>query len=434
MTVRPDRGSRFENSSTFHSLRSRNFRLFFGGQLLSQIGTWISQITLTLLVLHITDSGIAIGLLLACQYVPMLLFGAWTGLVADRSDKRRLLLIVQSLAMAQSFVFAAMAATGDPPLLALYGVALLGGFATAFDNPVRRAFVVEMVPEEDVQNAVSLNSAVMTGARIVGPAIAGALVATTGFAWSFLVDGLSYLFVLSGLLLMRPDELRRSPALPREKGQVRSGVRYLRNQPDLWIAMVMMAVIGSLGFNFNVILPLLVRDTFGRSDTAFTILYSVMSVGSLIAALYTARRTTMSVRTVVVAATVFGATLLMLAASPSLAIAYLGAFAVGFGSIVYMTTATAIVQLRADPTMRGRVLALQGIVLLGSAPLAGPLMGAVCELASPRVALLIAGVATLSAAAWGRLADARSLTALAQPASPGEAQAQSSPPQTAAAT
>src|SRR4051794_38636612 len=192
---------------TFRSLGVRNFRLFFSGQLISQVGNWLTLVAQTLLVLKLTDNGVALGGLAAAQFGPVLLIGAWAGLIADRSDKRKLLIIVQSIAMAQSFVLAALAFSGNPPLWAIYSVALVGGITVAFDNPARRAFVVEMVPKEDMNNAVSLNSAAMTSSRIFGPALAGLLVVTVGFGWAFLVDGLSYIAVLIGLSVMRTPEL-----------------------------------------------------------------------------------------------------------------------------------------------------------------------------------------------------------------------------------
>src|SRR2546423_8852796 len=195
-------------SATFRSLRVRNFRLFFTGQLISQVGNWLTLVAQTLLVLKLTDNGVALGGLAAAQFGPVLVLGPWAGLVADRSDKRKLLMIVQTIAMAQSFVLAALAFSGHPPVLAIYAVALVGGLTVAFDNPARRAFVVEMVPEEDIQNAVSLNSALMTLSRVVGPALAGLLVATAGFGWCFLSDGLSYIAVLWALWRMRPADLR----------------------------------------------------------------------------------------------------------------------------------------------------------------------------------------------------------------------------------
>ena len=270
---------------TFHSLRVRNFRLFFTGQLISQVGNWLTLIAQTLLVLKLTDSGFALGLLAAAQFGPVLFIGAFAGLVADRSDKRRLLLWVQTFAMFQSFALAALAFTGDPPVLAIYGVALLGGIATAFDNPARRSFVVEIVPEADMTNAVSLNSALMTGARVVGPALAGLLVTTVGFGWAFALDGVSYLAVLVALLMMDPRQIRRAPVTPRGKGQVRDGLRYVRTIPELWVPLVMMAVIGTLSYNFQTVIPLFATRDMGGSDVTFTLLMSVVSVGALLGAL-----------------------------------------------------------------------------------------------------------------------------------------------------
>src|SRR5438874_670367 len=219
---------------TFRSLHVRNFRLFFIGQLISQVGNWLTLVAQALLVLKLTNNGVAVGALAAAQFGPVLVLGPWGGLIADRSDKRRLLLIVQTVAMVQSFTLAALAFSGHPPVLAIYAVALVGGVTIAFDNPARRAFVVEMVPEDDVNNAVSLDSALMTSSRVVGPAIAGLLVATVGFGWCFLGDGLSYLAVLAALWKMRTEDLRRPPVTTRAKGQLRAGWRYVRSVPELW--------------------------------------------------------------------------------------------------------------------------------------------------------------------------------------------------------
>ena len=231
---------------TFVSLRHRNFRLFFTGQLISQVGNWLTLVAQTLLVLDLTDSGVALGVLAAAQFGPMLVLGPWAGLVADRSDKRRLLLIVQVLAMVQSFVLAALAFSGDPPLGAIYAVAVFGGVCMAFDNPARRSFVVEMVDREHINNAVSLNSALMTSSRVVGPALAGLLVSTVGYGWAFLGDGLSYLAVIAGLWMMRTGELRAAPVTPRGRGQVREGLRYIRSEPELFVPLAMLGLVGTL--------------------------------------------------------------------------------------------------------------------------------------------------------------------------------------------
>ena len=283
--------------TTFLSLRVRNFRLFFTGQLISQVGTWLTSIALVLLVLHRTGSGIAIGLLTAAQFGPILILGAWAGLVADRSNKRTLLLVTQSLEMVQSFALAALAFWPGAPLWSFYAVAFAGGIMMAFDNPTRRAFVSEMVPEANVQNAVSLNAALMTSSRIIGPALAGLLSVTVGFGWCFTVDGLSYLAVLASLWMMRTAELRTPPVADRARGQVREGFRYVRRTPDLWIPLVMLAVIGTFTFNFAVVLPLLIERSLGGTDGTYTAIYSVLSVGSLLGALAAAQRRQVQIRT-----------------------------------------------------------------------------------------------------------------------------------------
>jgi MFS family permease len=392
---------RTATGETFRSLRTRNFRLFFGGQLVSQIGNWLTMVAQTLLVLRLTGSGVALGLLTACQFAPLLVLGPWAGLVADRSDKRKLLLVVQALAMLQSFALAALAFAGDPPIAAIFAVSLVGGFTVAFDNPARRSFVVEMVPEEDMNNAVSLNSALMTSSRIIGPALAGLLVSTVGFGWAFLGDGLSYIAVLAALAMMRPAELRPAPVTPKAKGQIREGFRYVRSVPDLWVPLVMMAVIGVFAFNFSVVFPLFVTQDLGGSDTEFTILFSVVSVGSLAGALAMARRRSIDVRVVALTALAFGVPMLLLAGVPSLLVACIVGVFIGFGSIAFLTSSTAIVQTRAEPTMRGRVLALQGMVFLGSTPIGGPILGWVCEAYGARWGIVVGAVSCVAAGTWG---------------------------------
>ena len=346
---------RLASAETFRSLSIRSFRLFFVGQSISQIGNWLTLIAQTLLVLELTDSGVALGWLAAAQFGPVLLFGAFAGLVADRSDKRRLLIGIQAFAMLQSFALAALAFQDHPPVWAIYVIAVFGGMATAFDNPARRSFVVEMVPEDHVTNAVSLNSALMTGSRIIGPALGGFLVVTVGFGWAFLVDGISYVAVIAGLRMIDPRSIRPAPVTPRGRGQVRAGFAYAWSVAELRVPLLMMAVIGTLAFNFQTVLPLFaVRDLGGR-DLTFSLLMSVVSVGSLLGALRSARRRDVSVRTVSLSAIGFGASM----------------------------------------------LALQAMVFLGSTPIGGPIVGAVSERAGARYGLAIGGAATLAAAAYG---------------------------------
>lgn len=394
----------------FRSLRQRNFRLFFTGQLVSQIGNWLTLVAQSLLVLKLTDNGFALGLLAACQFGPVLVLGAWSGLVADRSDKRKLLIIVQVFAMLQSFALAFVAFMDHPAVIAVYIIAVFGGVATAFDNPARRAFVVEMVPDSDVQNAVSLNSALMTGSRVVGPALAGVLIHTVGYGWTFAADGISYLAVIAGLYMMRAADMRPRLVTERGKGQIRAGLRYARTQPELWLPLVMMAIIGTFAFNFQTVMPLLVKRTLHGNDTTFTLVYSVISIGSLAGALMSARRTSIKVNDITLAALGFGAAMIALALAPNVAFAYVFGVGVGVASITFMTTSTAIVQLRSDPSMRGRVLALQAIVFLGSTPIGGPIIGWVSQQYGARSGVMIGGIAAVVAAGYGwraarRLAD-----------------------------
>ncbi len=386
---------------TFQSLHVRNFRLFFSGQLISQIGNWLTLVAQTLLVLKLTDSGIALGALAAAQFGPVLILGPWAGVVADRSDKRRLLLIVQTIAMAQSFVLAGLAFSGHPPVLAIYAVAMIGGITIAFDNPARRAFVVEMVPEGDMHNAVSLNSALMTSSRIIGPALAGLLVATVGFGWCFLGDGLSYLAVLAGLWMMRTEELRRAPVTIKAKRQIREGLRYARSVPELWVPLTMMGVVGTLSYNFQTVFPIFTTRDLHGNGTTFTLLFSVVSVGALIGALHTARRKSIDVRAVALASLGYGVAMVFMALAPNQLFAFAFGVLLGITSIAFLTASTSIVQIEAAPEMRGRVLALQAMLFLGSTPIGGPIVGWISEQFGARYAIGVGAAAALAAGTWG---------------------------------
>jgi MFS family permease len=386
---------------TFRSLGVRNFRLFFAGQLISQIGNWLTLLAMALLVLKLTNRGVAVGLLTGCQFAPVLLLGPWAGLIADRSRKRRLLLASNSVGMAQSCGLAALAFLHHPPVGALYALAAVGGIATAFDSPARRSFVNELVGGDDVPNAVSLNTAMMTGSRVVGAALAGLLITTVGYGWAFVVDAVSYVAVLVALSRIDDSALRAGPIAVRGRGQVRDGLRYVRSEAVLWVPLVMTAIAGTLTYNFSVVFPLFAKRTLHGDDAAFTALFATMCVGSVLAALVSARRTSVNLRRVVVACAGFGVSMLLMAAMPNLASAFAVAAVVGFASVTFLTASTAILQLRADPAMRGRVLALQAMVFLGSTPIGGPILGAICDTLGVRAGLIVGGMAALVAATWG---------------------------------
>lgn len=394
---------RLTAADTFRSLHVRNFRLFFGGQLVSQVGSWVTLVAQTLLVLSITDSGVALGVLAAAQFGPVLVVGPWAGLLADRSDKRRLLLVVSLVSMMQSLALAALVFAGSPPVGAIYALAVVGGITVAFDNPARRSIVAEMVDTGDINNAVSLNSALMTASRVVGPALAGLLVATVGFAWCFLVDGLSYIAVIVGLWLIRSEELRRPPVTVRARRQVREGLRYVRTVPELWVPLAMMAIIGTLSYNFQTVFPLFATRDLGGTGSTFTLLFSVASVGALVGALLAARRKQITVRTVSHAALAYGVSLSLMALAPTVGVALVLAVLLGLSSIAFLTASTAIVQIEAAPAMRGRVLALQAMLFLGSTPVGAPIVGWVSEHLGARYGIAVGAAAALGAGTWGLL-------------------------------
>ncbi len=393
---------------TLSSLRSRNFRLFFIGQTISNSGNWLTTVALTLLVLHRTGSGVAVGLLSACQFGPILLLSAWAGVIVDRTNKRNLVIVTQLLEMCQSFALAALAFTHHAPLAAFYVTALAGGCMLAFDNPVRRTIVSEMVPPEDVPNAVTLYSAMVNIARIVGPAIAGLLIVTVGYGWCFTVDAVSYATVLTALAMMRPAELRRVPVTPHGRGQVRAGLKYIATVPELWITFAMLLIVGTISYNFTVVFPLFVEKGLHGSDVAYTLVYSSFSAGALIGAFVVARHVTVNIRTVAIGAACLGVSMLALSAVPNVGFALVVAALVGAASVAFMTAATAIAQIRSDSDMTGRVLAIQTVLIVGTTPIGGPILGLISDAIGARSPVFIGGVGALVAATFGVIAGRRS--------------------------
>ncbi len=404
----PTRG-RFHRTltRTFHSLATRNFRLFFIGQLISNTGNWLTNVALILLVLRITGSGFAVGVLSACQFGPMLFLGAWAGAIADRSDKRRMLLWTQSLEMAQSVGLAVLAFTPHPSLWGLYALALWGGILLAFDNPLRRSFVAEMVPLPDIPNAVVLYSTIVNLSRIVGPTLAGVLAVTLGFGWCFTLDAASYVAVLVCLVMMRAAELFRQPPKARTRGEVREGIRYVASLPFLAISFAMFAAVGMFSFNFRVTLPLLVTRSLHSTELMFTLLYSVFSLGAVVSALVVAHRGMVQLRHVILGAAALGAAMLLLAAAPTVAFAVPAVFLVGMASIVYMTATTVIAQVETRRDMHGRVLALQTVLMGGTALVGGPLLGRLADVAGARAPIALGGLVCLLAAGGGYVANRR---------------------------
>ncbi|HKH06417.1 MAG TPA: MFS transporter [Acidimicrobiales bacterium] len=388
------------SAATFRSLHTRNFRLFFLGQLVSQAGTWMQSVAIIWVVLELTDNGLALGLVTAAQFLPLLLIGAWTGLVADRVDRYRLLVACQLAFTVLAVAFSALTLTGSQTVLSMYGLSLAFGLITAFDNPTRRVLVSEMVEPRDLPNAVGLNSAMMTGSRIFGPALAGALIAGPGAAWCFVANAVSYVAVIGALLRMDHSAFHLGPRVARAKGQVRSGLRYVWAHPTLRASVVLIAVVGLAAFNFQVTLALLAEQTFAGAAGTYTLLFSVMSAGSMLGGLAVARREAVDLPVLAKAAAGLAVSMAALALAPTLWLAVAFALPVGFTSVYLISGSNAVVQLQADPRMRGRVLALFAMLFLGSTPIGGPIVGWVSDVTNPRVAVGVGAVATALAAVW----------------------------------
>lgn len=376
---------------TFHAMKhSRNFRLFFVGQAVSVTGTWMQMVATAWLVLRLTGSGVALGVETALAFGPILVLGAWGGVIADRHDKRTILIVTQAAYAALALALWALVATDVAELWVVYTLALGQGIVTSIDMPARQSFFAEMVEPRDLTNAVSLNSAVMTGTRIVGPALAGMLIAGVGMEWCFLINGLSYLAVIGGLALMRRDELRPQRAA-REAGAIREGLRYVWRTPELRRPLVLMAVLYMFSFNYSVLFPLFAERSLGGDAGTLGALLSMMGVGSLVAALVLAGRANADERRLAISAAVLGVVTVIASIAPSVQTAFVAMVALGAASIVFMITANSTLQLTARPEMRGRVMALYGIVFLGSTPIGGPIAGWVGEHLGPRAGLAGAG-------------------------------------------
>ncbi len=400
---------------TFHAVsHSRNFRLFFLGQIVSVTGTWMQYVASAWLVLRLTGSGVALGVMSALSFAPVLVLGPWAGVLADRHDKRRILLGTQIVFAALALALWGLVTTGAVQLWMVYALSLLQGVVTAVEMPARQSFFAEMVSAEHLTNAVSLNSAVMTGTRIVGPAIAGALIAGVGLAACFLANGISYLAVIAGLVAMRPEELRRVPAREGDGG-LRAGFRYVWRTPELRIPLLAMAAIFTFSFNFQVLLPLLASETFHGEAGTFSSLLAFMGVGSLVGALAMARGARPSPVRLMTAAAALGLVSVVAAAMPTLGTALVAMVAMGVAGIVFMITANTTLQLTSRPEMRGRVMALYSVVFLGGTPIGAPIAGWSAEILGPRWGLALGGLVAIAVGLVGLWAVRRSGAVATEP-------------------
>jgi MFS family permease len=392
---------------TFSSLRVPNYRRYFGGQVVSISGNWMQIVAEMWLIVQLTGSGAAVGITAGLQFLPVLLFGAWGGVLADRFDKRALLTITQLCMAIPALALWGLTAGGAIEAWMVYALVLLRGSVTAIDNPARQAFVMEMVGPDRVVNAVALNSVIVHSARIAGPAAAGGLIALLGVAACFAVNASTFLVMIAALRLMDPALLQRGERAPRSPGQLRAALAYVRATPALRIPLAMMVVAGTVTFNFQVLLPLLAADTWHGTAATYATLTAAMGVGSVLGALAAGARGRVTPELLVGAAALFGAAELLVALAPSLELQAIALVPMGAASVTFAAGVNSSLQLAAAPGMRGRVLALYSIVFLGSTPIGAPLVGWLAEVAGPRSGLFAGAAAAFVAAAYARWAYAK---------------------------
>ncbi|MET7483437.1 MFS transporter [Streptomyces sp. NPDC005538] len=378
-------------SSMFSSLKIRNYRLFFIGQVVSNTGTWMQRIAQDWLVLSLTGSSAAVGITTALQFLPMLLFGLYGGVLVDRLPKRPTLLVTQSAMALTGLALAFLTLSGHVQVWHVYVAAFAVGLATVVDNPTRQTFVSEMVGPEQLQNAVSLNSANFQSARLIGPAVAGVMITGVGTGWAFVANGLSFVAPIAGLLMMRARELRTVERAPRGKGQLREGLQYVAGRPDLVWTIVLAGFISTFGFNFPVFLSAFANDVFHAGAGSYSLFNTLMAVGSLGGALLAARRGTARMRVMIGAAVAFGTLELVAATAPSLWLFALLMVPVGMFGMTVNVTANTTVQMGTDPAMRGRVMALYMMVFMGGSPIGAPIAGWITDAYGVRAGLASGG-------------------------------------------
>lgn len=398
-------------STTFSSLKFRNYRLWFSGALVSNIGTWMQRTAQDWLVLtQLThNSGVALGVTTALQFLPVLFLSPWAGLLADRMDRRRLLMATQGSMGIFAAILGGLVLSGHVRLWQVYVLALALGVAAAFDAPVRQTFVAQLVPKEKLTNAVGLNSASFNAARLVGPGLAGLLIAAIGTGWMFWLNAASFACTIGALVGMRAAELYPMPMVARSKGQIRAGMAYVRHRPDILVIMVVIGVVSAFGLNFQMTSALIARTVFHKGAGEYGLLGSVLAIGSLSGALLAARREHPRVRLVVGAAFGFGVAASLLAIMPTYLTFAVMCIPVGLASLTMMTAANATIQISTEPQMRGRVMALYMMVFQGATPFGSPIVGWIGQEFGARWAIGIGGITALLVAAAALLWVGRSM-------------------------
>jgi MFS family permease len=391
---------------TFPALAIPNYRRYLRGQSVSLMGTWMQMTAQAWLVLTLSDSPSTLGVIIALQTLPVLVLGPYGGVIADRVNKLRLMISLQTAMGVQALILGLLTVTGEVRLWQVGVLAALLGLNNAFENPARQSFMLEMVGRDSLRTAVSLNSTMVNLARVVGPAIGGVLIATTGVGVCFLINAASFIVVIWTLLRLDRSAITPSTPLVRGKGQLREGLRYVARTPELGIPLLMMALAGVFAFEFQVTLPVLAKQALDQGSEGFGLMTAAMGVGAVGGGLLVAARGKTGLRPLTIAAAAFGVVLLLAAMAPTLPLALGALVLVGWGSVTFMAIGNTTLQLAAAPEMRGRVMSLWFVAFQGSTPIGGPLLGWAMGWAGARVGLGVGGVACLVVAGIGLLAAA----------------------------
>ena len=386
---------------TFSSLANANYRKFFIGQSTSLVGTWMQMTAQSWLVLVLTHSATAIGVVVALQTLPVLVLGPYGGVIADRVDKRRFLIVLQLLMAVQAAVLGTLALRHEVTYLDVCVLAVVLGLNNSFENPSRQAFMLEMVGPDDLRNAVSLNSTMNNAARAVGPALAGVLIAAVGEGWCFVLNAVSFVAVVGSLVAMETSTLSPSPPAPRERGQLRAGLRYVARTPGLLFPLVMMGLVGTFAYEFQVTLPVVAASVFHGGSRVYGLLVTSMGVGAVVGGLVSATRGRVGIRPMMLASSIFGVVLVFASMAPLIALEFVALAMVGFASVSFLSMANSTLQLTSEPAMRGRVMALWAVAFMGSTPIGGPVIGLITSHWGARVGLGVGAVSCFVAASIG---------------------------------
>lgn len=390
-----------EHSSTFGSLKVRNFRLFIFGQAISLCGTWMQTIAVSWLVLQMTHSGTQLGLVVAAQFLPILIFGAWGGVIADRFNKRHILYATQTTAGLLALTLGILVLTHTIELWMVYTLAVCLGFVNVVDNPSRQSFVIEMVGPVNLKNAVTLNSTMVNAARVIGPSIAGVLIATVGIGPCFIANAFSYIAVLLALKAMNENELHPATLSKKASGQVKAGLKYVWSVPKLKVTLIMMFIIGTFAYEFPVVFPLFATETLHGNAGTYSAMMVATGIGAIIGGLYTAGHAATRENQLIWTAVFFGISIIAAALMPTLIAVLIVLVIVGGLSVLFIALGNTTLQLNSESSMRGRVMSLWAIAFLGTTPIGGPIVGYISDHSNPRVGLAVGGISAVIAGFLG---------------------------------